>query len=825
MNRAVFENIEDELKEAEKMKKLKEIMAAVVAAAMVISVPVYASENDKFSDGGIAEQMEVFPAGELTGDAFDDGTEIVSEMPDVSSEPAAFAETELSSDQFVYEGVIYCKDTGRDTCRIVGYTDDVPENLILKENVSDGVNELFVYSIADKAFENCTKLKKVSVESAFFEVGKNIFDGCDGLTVECYEGTYIYKALQAKNNITLIGKERPQKVEIDNVSYWDASSSHYVAWALEGNVSIEKGIYGSPVIGLDGIDEKVETIEFPDTLKYIGDSENCIFRSSMIREIIIPDYITDIGGKYIADDCEYLEYVHTGNGYLRIGCSEFSNCPNLKTVEIGTSVESIGDGAFKNCYSLKELYIPSNVQEISATAFWGIEDSITIIGESGSYAEAYANSMGIKFRSNGKSVKMPSMVFLNEPSVSGNTICASVAGENSEVVEYKYGLYYAVEYEADEPDMWLKKDLVLTEETITRRFEDKSKTVTFPYVQGDREYYVRVCGKKKNGKYTLWSPPKKVTVKVNTPKPPEVEGITVNGSTVTVTLKNRDEYADAYNYVLGINPKKSLAYSEVYGLSPKVYQTVPSEKKYVLKDQNTTKVSFKNVKKGTYYLSVRGYAKDGKTKAYSLPSKIQKVNVFYPAAVTDVKVTGRADNSLTCSWTPVKLSPDGYIVYVQDSNTGKNVKRISVKNTSASVTIKGLEAGQSYKIVVRAYNKVNGKNYYSSYDKSQIIAFTAPKTPSLKAQAVSGHKVKLTWKPIPAAYQNGKCEYVIYYRNAKDKSYQRLTKLSDTKGSYTTKALKKNNTYYFRMRSSICDENGNHSTTGTYSNTVKVTVK
>ena len=101
---------------------------------------------------------------------FDDGTEIVSRDVGCVQKTAAFAETELSSDQFVSEGVIYCKDTGRDTCRIVGYTDiDVPENLILKENVSDGVNELFVYSIADKAFENCTKLKKVSVESAFFE--------------------------------------------------------------------------------------------------------------------------------------------------------------------------------------------------------------------------------------------------------------------------------------------------------------------------------------------------------------------------------------------------------------------------------------------------------------------------------------------------------------------------------------------------------------------------------------------------------------------------------------------------------------------------------
>lgn len=99
--------------------------------------------------------------------------------------------------------------------------------------------------------------------------------------------------------------------------------------------------------------------------------------------------------------------------------------------------------------------------------------------------------------------------------------------------------------------------------------------------------------KEKNGKYTLWSPPKKVTVKVNTPKPPEVEGITVNGSTVTVTLKNRDEYADAYNYVLGINPKKSLAYSEVYGLSPKVYQTVPSEKNTSLRTKTLQRLALK----------------------------------------------------------------------------------------------------------------------------------------------------------------------------------------------------------------------------------------
>lgn len=103
---------------------------------------------------------------------------------------------------------------------------------------------------------------------------------------------------------------------------------------------------------------------------------------------------------------------------------------------------------------------------------------------------------------------------------------------------------------------------------------------------------------------------KKATVKINTPAQPKIGKVTVNGSTVTVTLKNRDKYADAYDYVFGIKPEKTFLYRDWY--DKEVTQTVPSVEKYTLKDKNTTKVTFKNVKKGTYYLSVRGYAKDGK---------------------------------------------------------------------------------------------------------------------------------------------------------------------------------------------------------------------
>ena len=196
-----------------------------------------------------------------------------------------------------------------------------------------------------------------------------------------------------------------------------------------------------------------------------------------------------------------------------------------------------------------------------------------------------------------------------------------------------------------------------------------------------------------------------------------------------------------------------------------------------------------------------------------------------PDMVSSLKIKDKTTSSLTCQWNPVKREHDGYVVYVQDSDTNETVKRIKVKKSATSLKVSGLEAGQLYKVVVRAYNKHDGKNYYSTHYKGSILCFTAPKTPSLKAEVTDNRKVKLTWKKTPSAYRDGYSEYVIYYRNAKDKNFKKLAELPDTKQKFTTKKLKKGNTYYFRMRSVICDEDGNYTTKGSYSETIKVTIK
>ena len=217
------------------------------------------------------------------------------------------------------------------------------------------------------------------------------------------------------------------------------------------------------------------------------------------------------------------------------------------------------------------------------------------------------------------------------------------------------------------------------------------------------------------------------------------------------------------------------------------------------------------------------YLNDAKTAVAEVPFTM--TDIYNPEMVTGLTVTKKSGTSLTCKWNPVKRPHDRYVVYLQDSKTDKTIKRVTLKKNVTSTTFKGLKSGQRYKLVVRAYRTQNNKNYYSPHYDGNIYDFTIPKTPSVKAKQVSDRKVKLYWKKNPAPYRDGISQYGIYCRKEGEKSYQRIAKLSDTKDSFTTGKLKKNTTYYFRIRSFIREDRHDSPTSGSYSKTIKITIK
>ena len=104
-----------------------------------------------------------------------------------------------------------------------------------------------------------------------------------------------------------------------------------------------------------------------------------------------------------------------------------------------------------------------------------------------------------------------------------------------------------------------------------------------------------------------------------------------------------------------------------------------------------------------YYLNdARTVTADMNFSIYEIPN---------PDMVTELKIPKRTETSLTCQWNPVKRTHNGYTIYVQDALTGKTVKRVSVGKDATSKTITGLQAGQRYRVIVRAYRTYKKKNY------------------------------------------------------------------------------------------------------------------
>ena len=117
-----------------------------------------------------------------------------------------------------------------------------------------------------------------------------------------------------------------------------------------------------------------------------------------------------------------------------------------------------------------------------------------------------------------------------------------------------------------------------------------------------------------NKVYGSWTKVKKIKITVITPQQPKITDITVKGNTVTVTY-TKCKNAIGYEILLGTKYKTSAG--EKYPV-----------KKYVKRTEgkNTVTVTFTNVKKGTWYVTVRSWNRTSKNKSrvYSPYSAMKK---------------------------------------------------------------------------------------------------------------------------------------------------------------------------------------------------------
>ena len=120
-----------------------------------------------------------------------------------------------------------------------------------------------------------------------------------------------------------------------------------------------------------------------------------------------------------------------------------------------------------------------------------------------------------------------------------------------------------------------------------------------------------------NKVYGSWTKVKKIKITVVTPQQPKIRDITVKGNTVTVTYT---KCKNAIGYEILLGTKYKISAGEKYPI-----------KKYVKRTEgkNTVTVTFTNVKKGTWYVTVRSWNRTSKNKSrvYSPYSTMKKFAV------------------------------------------------------------------------------------------------------------------------------------------------------------------------------------------------------
>lgn len=253
-------------------------------------------------------------------------------------------------------------------------------------NIPDSVAE-----IGDEAFIYCSGLTEIIIPETVKKIGNSMFAGCTGLcSVKLPESTAeigdnMFSNCRSLKSITL-----PDSIR----RIGDRAFSSCMGLT---KLDIPDGVAG---IGRQAFSycSGLTELVVPDTVTEIGNGafEWC----TELRSVTLPESISEIGN-YTFTRCDALQSIKLPAAVQSIKMGAFSGCHSLREIVVPEGVTEIGHDAFADCGELKTVVIPATVNVIvnagDNTVFNG-SNSVTVIAEPGSFAEAYCKNNNISFK-------------------------------------------------------------------------------------------------------------------------------------------------------------------------------------------------------------------------------------------------------------------------------------------------------------------------------------------------------------------------------------------------------------------------------------------
>lgn len=191
------------------------------------------------------------------------------------------------------------------------------------------------------AFINCTGLTDVTIKSTG-DVNESAFSGCTSLkTIVIPEGVQFIQsgAFDGCSSLT--------SVTLPNTILGIGGGEHTsTGTGMAGDIDVNGAFEGCT---------SLTTIKLPNKLTSI---DNFVFRNSGLKEITIPNSVTEIG-HYAFSKCKSLEKVFFTPSLTNIDSYAFAES-GITELSLPPTVNLIGNYAFYKCNNLKEVVIPKD---------------------------------------------------------------------------------------------------------------------------------------------------------------------------------------------------------------------------------------------------------------------------------------------------------------------------------------------------------------------------------------------------------------------------------------------------------------------------------
>lgn len=192
----------------------------------------------------------------------------------------------------------------------------------------------------------------------------------------------------------------------------------------------------------------------------------------------------------------------------------------------------------------------------------------------------------------------------------------------------------------------------------------------------------------------------------------------------------------------------------------------------------------------TYYYTVIARNKSGRSQSYNKNGISITIS---PKATTMVSAVDNGLSRVKVKWEK-DPSATGYRIF-RSTNGGKYTKVTTVKKSVSSYTDESVSKNKKYDYTVKAYYKINGKNFWGTC-KNKATVTTDGDTASILSgtMAADGRSIVFNW----TASVDPDVTYMLYKKEA-DGSYEKVD--GGTKElTYTDTALKPGTTYSYKLR-------------------------